>query len=89
MPVDDEGLDVAALPPAARLVYVTPSHQFPLGTPMSATRRTALLAWAARHGAVIVEDDSGSTGSRHGSRTHAIGGAIRLSGRSTPSASRA
>jgi GntR family transcriptional regulator/MocR family aminotransferase len=57
VPVDEEGLDVDALPPTARLVYVTPSHQFPLGTPMSAARRTALLTWADRHDAVIVEDD--------------------------------
>ncbi|WP_410633088.1 PLP-dependent aminotransferase family protein [Amycolatopsis sp. cmx-4-83] len=57
VPVDGEGLDVAALPPRTKLVYVTPSHQFPLGTPMSLARRTALLAWAARADAVIVEDD--------------------------------
>ncbi|MER6796797.1 PLP-dependent aminotransferase family protein [Amycolatopsis mediterranei] len=57
VPVDGEGLDVAALPPRTKLVYVTPSHQFPLGTPMSLARRTALLAWAARAGAVVVEDD--------------------------------
>ncbi len=57
VPVDAEGLDVAAIPPAARLVYVTPSHQFPLGTPMSLARRTALLAWAQRRGAVVIEDD--------------------------------
>ncbi|WP_410564883.1 PLP-dependent aminotransferase family protein [Amycolatopsis sp. cmx-4-61] len=57
VPVDGEGLDVAALPDRAKLVYVTPSHQFPLGTPMSLARRTALLAWADRAGAVVVEDD--------------------------------
>ncbi|MFG3437627.1 PLP-dependent aminotransferase family protein [Nonomuraea sp. NPDC047897] len=57
VPVDDEGIDVSALPNAARLVYVTPSHQFPLGTPMSPARRAALLAWAERRQAVIVEDD--------------------------------
>ncbi|MGW3961356.1 MocR-like pyridoxine biosynthesis transcription factor PdxR [Amycolatopsis sp. NPDC005003] len=57
VPVDGEGLDVAALPSRAKLVYVTPSHQFPLGTAMSLARRTALLAWAARAGAVVVEDD--------------------------------
>lgn len=57
VPVDDEGLDVTAIPAKARLVYTTPSHQFPLGTPMSLARRTALLAWAERHDAVIVEDD--------------------------------
>jgi GntR family transcriptional regulator / MocR family aminotransferase len=57
VPVDAEGLDVAAIPNGARLVYVTPSHQFPLSTPMSLARRMALLAWAERHRAVIVEDD--------------------------------
>ncbi|MEU0794328.1 PLP-dependent aminotransferase family protein [Amycolatopsis sp. NPDC005961] len=57
VPVDGEGLDVAALPSRTKLVYVTPSHQFPLGTPMSLARRTALLAWAARADAVVVEDD--------------------------------
>jgi GntR family transcriptional regulator/MocR family aminotransferase len=57
VPVDGDGLDVGALPDTARLVYVTPSHQFPLGTPMSLARRTALLDWAARHDAVVVEDD--------------------------------
>ncbi len=57
VPVDAAGLDVAALPPDARLVYVTPSHQFPLGVPMSHPRRATLLEWAERRGAVIVEDD--------------------------------
>jgi GntR family transcriptional regulator/MocR family aminotransferase len=57
VPVDGEGLDVAALPAGARLVYTTPSHQFPLGTPMSLARRTALLDWAERHGAIVIEDD--------------------------------
>ncbi|GAA4011930.1 PLP-dependent aminotransferase family protein [Allokutzneria multivorans] len=57
VPVDDEGLIVAALPASARIVYVTPSHQFPLGMPMSAARRAELLDWAERHDSVIVEDD--------------------------------
>ncbi|MGW4801801.1 MocR-like pyridoxine biosynthesis transcription factor PdxR, partial [Nonomuraea sp. NPDC004297] len=57
VPVDGEGIDVTAIPHAASLVYVTPSHQFPLGTPMSLARRAALLAWAERRRAVIVEDD--------------------------------
>jgi GntR family transcriptional regulator/MocR family aminotransferase len=57
VPVDDDGLDVDALPGTARLVYTTPSHQFPLGVPMSLARRNALLAWAERVGAVIIEDD--------------------------------
>jgi len=56
--VDDEGitLDSSALN-GARLVYVTPAHQFPLGVGMSLSRRLALLEWARRSGAVIVEDD--------------------------------
>ena len=57
VPVDGEGLVVDALPDAARLVYVTPSHQYPTGVAMSRARRIALLEWAVRHGAVIVEDD--------------------------------
>ncbi|GAA0916280.1 MocR-like pyridoxine biosynthesis transcription factor PdxR [Virgisporangium aurantiacum] len=57
VPVDGEGLVVDALPPAVRLVYVTPSHQFPTGVAMSLRRRMDLLAWARRNGAAIVEDD--------------------------------
>lgn len=57
VPVNDEGLDVDAIPNSARLVYVTPSHQFPLGTAMSLQRRTALLAWAERRGGIVIEDD--------------------------------
>ncbi|GGB41303.1 GntR family transcriptional regulator [Flexivirga endophytica] len=55
--VDEEGLVVDALPDDARLVYVTPSHQFPTGAVMSLRRRTALLDWAVAHHALIVEDD--------------------------------
>ena len=57
VPVDGDGLRVDRLPEDARLVYVTPSHQFPLGMPMSLSRRVALLEWARRRGAVIIEDD--------------------------------
>jgi GntR family transcriptional regulator/MocR family aminotransferase len=57
VPVDSDGLDVTALPRTASLLYVTPSHQFPMGIPMSLARRTALLDWAQRAGAVVVEDD--------------------------------
>jgi GntR family transcriptional regulator / MocR family aminotransferase len=57
VPVDEEGLVVDALPTGARLVYVTPSHQFPTGVPMSLARRAALLRWAVEHDAVVVEDD--------------------------------
>lgn len=54
--VDADGLRTDSLPPA-RLAYVTPSHQFPLGGVLSATRRRSLLAWAAGAGAYVVEDD--------------------------------
>src|SRR5690606_29303169 len=57
VPVDEEGLVVDALPKSARLVYVTPSHQYPLGVTMSMRRREALLSWANRTGSAIVEDD--------------------------------
>lgn len=57
VPVDAEGLVVSALPPEARLVVVTPSHQFPLGVPMSLERRLALLDWSHRRDAAILEDD--------------------------------
>jgi GntR family transcriptional regulator/MocR family aminotransferase len=60
VPVDHEGLDVErgrALAPHATAAFVTPSHQYPLGMPMSLRRRTALLEWARASGAWIVEDD--------------------------------
>lgn len=57
VPVDAEGLVVDALPADAKVVYVTPSHQFPLGMPMSLPRRLALLAWAERQRAAVIEDD--------------------------------
>src|ERR1700733_13941527 len=60
VPVDGEGLDVAAgikLCRNARVAYVTPSHQYPLGATMSAARRLQLLEWAHSSRAWIVEDD--------------------------------
>jgi GntR family transcriptional regulator/MocR family aminotransferase len=57
VPVDAEGIVVDRLPSNVRMVLVTPSHQFPLGVAMSLPRRRALLAWAERHNAAIVEDD--------------------------------
>jgi len=60
VPVDEQGLNVERgikLAPAARLAYITPSHQYPLGVTMSLTRRLALLAWAKSAGAWIFEDD--------------------------------
>jgi GntR family transcriptional regulator/MocR family aminotransferase len=59
-PVDPEGLDVvlaASRCPEARLAYLTPSHQFPLGMTMSLARRLALLDWARDAGAWLIEDD--------------------------------
>lgn len=57
VPVDDEGIVPALIPANARLIYVTPAHQFPLGMPMSMARKRALLARARAIGAVIIEDD--------------------------------
>ena len=60
VPVDDEGLDVAAgikRCRRARAAFVTPSHQFPLGVTMSASRRFQLLDWAQNTGAWVIEDD--------------------------------
>jgi GntR family transcriptional regulator/MocR family aminotransferase len=57
VPVDREGLIVQAIPRRVRAVYVTPSHQYPTGVSMTLPRRQALLAWAERHDAAIVEDD--------------------------------
>ena len=60
VPVDEEGLQVQvgrARSPAARMAYVTPSHQFRLGHTMSLARRLALLAWSRDAGAWILEDD--------------------------------
>ena len=70
VPVDGEGLDVEAgarLGGKARLAYVTPSHQFPLGVPMSLPRRLALLKWASAARAWVIEDDYDSE-FRFGSR---------------------
>ena len=57
VPVDEEGLVVEQLPARARLVYVTPSHQFPTGAAMSLRRRVDLVEWAQEHDALVVEDD--------------------------------
>jgi GntR family transcriptional regulator/MocR family aminotransferase len=56
-PVDEHGLAVDRLPQGLRLVYTTPAHQYPLGGRLPVPRRRALLAWASRAGACIVEDD--------------------------------
>lgn len=60
VPVDGQGLDVESgcnLRRHARLAYVTPSHQYPMGYEMSPARRSALLNWAEEQDAHIIEDD--------------------------------
>jgi len=60
VPVDQCGLDVSEgrrRCPQARLAYVTPAHQFPLGAIMTVDRRLALLDWARRARALVFEDD--------------------------------
>jgi GntR family transcriptional regulator/MocR family aminotransferase len=55
--VDEEGLVVDELPATARLVFTTPSHQFPTGPPLTLDRRRALLDFAGRHRCAVIEDD--------------------------------
>lgn len=55
--VDHEGLDPAGLPERADVAFVTPAWQYPSGGRMSVARRVALIEWARRAGALIVEDD--------------------------------
>lgn len=70
VPVDREGMEVSKAIRRGhnvRAVYITPSHQYPLGMTMSATRRMLLLNWAVRTGSWIIEDDYDSE-YRFGSR---------------------
>jgi GntR family transcriptional regulator/MocR family aminotransferase len=57
VPLDAQGLRVDQLPDGIRLIYVTPTHQLPMGMTMSLERRLELLQWAKAHGAAILEDD--------------------------------
>lgn len=60
VPVDDDGLNVnigVERAPRARLAYLTPSHQFPLGVTLALSRRLALLDWAKHADAYMLEDD--------------------------------
>jgi GntR family transcriptional regulator/MocR family aminotransferase len=66
VPVDAEGLVVAALPARARAVYCTPAHQFPLGVTLSARRRLTLVAWARERVAWVLEDDYDGELRHHG-----------------------
>src|SRR6185437_6425230 len=61
--VDNDGLIVSRLPEISerlKLVYVTPSHQYPTGTVMPLSRRLELLSWAAQNGTIVLEDDYNS-----------------------------
>lgn len=57
VPVDAQGLCIPQRPGRPRLIFVTPSHQYPLGSVMSMARRQELIAFARANGAWIVEDD--------------------------------
>lgn len=60
VPVDGDGLNVDAgitRSPQARMAYLTPSHQFPMGVTLSLRRRLDLLAWAKNNNAYVLEDD--------------------------------
>jgi GntR family transcriptional regulator/MocR family aminotransferase len=57
VPVDRDGLDPGKLPDRTRMVFVTPSHQFPTGAILSLPRRLHLVDWAMRMDALVVEDD--------------------------------
>lgn len=73
--VEEQGLDIERLPhQGARLVYVTPSHQFPLGYTLSLQRRLLLLEWAKRTRSYIVEDDYDSDFRYHSSPLTALHG---------------
>lgn len=71
IPVDEQGLVVERLfdprLPKVRLIYVTPSHQFPTGATLSLRRRIDLLRWAHRAGTIVIEDDYDSA-YRYGER---------------------
>ena len=57
IPVDKDGLRVSSLGTDVSAVYVTPSHQYPLGGRLSVARRNELIRWARRTGATLIEDD--------------------------------
>ena len=78
VPVDANGLETARLPAGAvSLAYVTPSHQYPLGSTLPLERRLQLLEWASQAGAYIVEDDYDSDFRYTGSPLTALAGLDR------------
>lgn len=75
VPVDKHGLQVSKLPPTpVSLAYVTPSHQYPLGSTLSLKRRVQLLDWAGQVGAYLIEDDYDSDFRHNGSPLTALAG---------------
>jgi GntR family transcriptional regulator/MocR family aminotransferase len=72
VPVDEQGIVVDSIPSSTRLVYVTPTHQYPLGPTMTLSRRTALIEWAEQHDAAIIEDDYDGEFQFRGRPTEAI-----------------
>ncbi|BAW79843.1 GntR family transcriptional regulator [Candidatus Nitrosoglobus terrae] len=75
VPVDQYGLQVLKLPSTpASLAYVTPSHQYPMGSTLSLKRRVQLLDWAGRVGAYLIEDDYDSDFRHNGSPLTALAG---------------
>ena len=79
VPVDGEGIIIDAIPTDAKIICVCPSHQFPLGMPMSPRRRDALLRFARQNGAVIVEDDYDGEFRYEGSPLEALRGGASAS----------
>jgi GntR family transcriptional regulator/MocR family aminotransferase len=57
VPVDSQGIDPGRLPRKARVAFVTPTHQFPLGGTLPVARRLELLSWAKSADAYVLEDD--------------------------------
>lgn len=82
--VDDEGINLTTIAKCggnAKLVYVTPSHQYPLGVTMSLPRRLALIEWAKQNNAWIIEDDYNSEFRYAGRPLAALQGLDRDGGR--------
>lgn len=73
VPVDAEGLIIGRLPSGAKAVFVTP-HQFPTGAILSLARRRALLDWAARENALVIEDDYDGEFGYQGQRIESLQG---------------
>lgn len=69
VPVDRDGLRVDLVQPItrAKLIYVTPAHQYPTGGVLPMARRSVLLDWARRHGTLVIEDEYDSE-FRYGAR---------------------